>query len=77
MKHSKNLEEYLLSRNQSITRLTKIAARENIYLREKQFAPLFDSLKDIESQHKKVDKKIAATIDILTEIESILEELKL
>lgn len=66
-----------MSRNQSITRLTKIAAQENIYLREKQFAPLFSSLKDIESQHKKVDKKIAETIDILTEIESILEELKL
>ena len=77
MKNSKKLEEYLLSRNQSITRLNKIVTQEKSYLWEKQFSPLFDSLKDIEKQHKKVDKEIAEAIDILTEIESVLEELKL
>ena len=77
MRNSKNLEEYLLQRNRSITKLDKAVSQEKLYLREKQYEPLFHSLSDIEKQHKKFDKKISDAIDILTEIESVLEELKL
>lgn len=77
MKNSQNLEEYLLQRNRSITKLNKAVLREKLYLREKQYEPIFRSLSDIERQHKKFDKEVSDAIDILKEIESVLEELKL
>lgn len=77
MRNSKNLEEYLLQRNRSITKLNKAVSQEKLYLREKQYKPLFHALSDMEKQHKKFDKKVSDAIDILTEIESVLEELKL
>jgi hypothetical protein len=77
MKLSKSLDEYLIERNRSISKLKKVASQEQLYLREKQFGPLFGALKDIEKQHYKVDKRVAEAMDILTEIESVLEELKL
>ena len=77
MKLSKSLDEYLIERNRSISKHKKVASQEQLYLREKQFGPLFGALKDIEKQHYKVDKRVAEAMDILTEIESVLEELKL
>ena len=77
MKLSKSLDEYLIERNRSISKLKKVASQEQLYLREKQFGPLLGALKDIEKQHYKVDKRVAEAMDILTEIESVLEELKL
>ena len=76
MKSSKNLEEYLLQRNRSILRLNRAVTQEKLYLREKQFDPLIRSLADIEKQHRKIDTKIHDAMDILTEIERVLEELK-
>ena len=77
MRNSKNLEEYLLQRSRSITNLDKVISQEKTYLYEKQDGPLFHSLKDIEKQHKRFDKKVSDAIDILSEIESVLEELKI
>ena len=75
MKLSKNLEEYLLIRNRSITKLNKAVSSEKTYLNEKQFEVLFDSLNDVDKHHRKFDKKVSELTDILTEIEGILEEL--
>ena len=77
MRHRKNLEEYLLQRNRSITKLNKAVSQEKLYLQKKQYDPLFRSLSDIEKQHKKFDKKVSEAVDVLSEIESILEELKI
>ena len=77
MRISKDLEEYLLQRDQSITKLDRVLQQEKPYLQEKPYAPLFHLLRDIDKQHKRFDKKLTDAIDVLIEIESILEELKL
>lgn len=77
MKYSKSLEEYLLQINRSIINLKKAVIHEKLYLREKQFEPLLHSLYDIEKYHYKNEKKVVEAIDILKEIESIFEELKI
>lgn len=77
MKNSKNLEEYLLQRNRSIIKLNKAVMQEKLYLREKQFEPLFQTFNEIEKQHKRIDKGLVKAMDILVEIERALEELKI
>jgi len=76
MNNSKQLEKLLLERQKSLYSLKKTVLKEKLYLDEKQFAPLFTSLKTIEKQQNAVDKKIAEAIDLLIEAENILEELE-
>ena len=77
MKTSTQLEEYLLQRTRSISKVEKTVSQEKTYLHEKQFSPLLSSIKDIEKGHEKTDKRVCEAIELLKEIESVLEELKI
>ncbi|MBQ7642818.1 MAG: hypothetical protein IJS67_02840 [Clostridia bacterium] len=77
MKSSKDIEGHLLERNQSLKKLKKAVGQEQLYLREKQYKPLFSALNEIEKQHKKTDQKILEAAEMLIEIENMFEELKI